>query len=90
MLIRILIWPFIYEQQCFEITTLKCKKMPWIIYTQHCNIRPGVIFIKPLRKKTEVKGKLWHWTTTKPENITVFKDYDRMQIQFCISLRKLF
>jgi len=40
--------------------------------------------------KTEVKGKLWHWITTKPENITHFKDYSRLQIKFCLSLSKLF
>ena len=42
--------------------------------------------------KTElhVKRKLWHWITTKPESITIFKDYGRLKIQFCINLRKMF
>jgi len=39
--------------------------------------------------KTEVKGNLWHSITTKPENITNLKDYGRLQIQFCVSLRGL-
>jgi len=36
--------------------------------------------------KPEVKEKLWHEITTKTENITYFKDYGRLQIQFCTSL----
>jgi len=45
---------------------------------------------KAPKGKTEVKGKLWHWITTKPENITKFSGYGRLQIQFCINVCKLF
>jgi len=40
--------------------------------------------------KPKVKGNLWHWLPTKTDNITHFNDYGRFQIQFCISLHKLF
>jgi len=45
------------------------------------------IFIKHLKKKLE--GKHWHWITTKPENITTFQDYGRLQIKFCICIPTL-
>jgi len=44
---------------------------------------------KAPKGKTEAKGKLWHWITTKPENITQLYYYDRLQIQFCISLTQV-
>ena len=34
--------------------------------------------------------KTWHWIKTKWENFTHFKDYGRLQIQFCITLCILF
>jgi len=45
---------------------------------------PGSVFIKHL------KGTLWRWITTNPENIRQFKDYVLLQIQFCTSSHKLF
>jgi len=35
-----------------------------------------------------IKRKLWHWITTKPENITPANYYGRVQVQFCISILK--
>jgi len=40
--------------------------------------------------KPEVKGKCWDLITSKPENITSFKDNGQLQVQFYMSLRELF
>ena len=48
------------------------------------------IFIKLLRGKSEVKGKLWHKIATKTENILIFENYGMLEMKFCISLCKLF
>lgn len=45
---------------------------------------------KAPKGKTEIMGKFSHEITTKPDNITYFKMYGRLHIQFCISLRNLF
>ena len=47
-------------------------------------------FHKPPQGKTEVNGKLWHRFTTKVDNITNFKDYGKLHIQFCLRLSQLF
>jgi len=56
-----------------------------MINTIH-HIRPGAILMTHLRET----WSNWHWITKMPWNITQFKNYGRLQIQFRISLCKLF
>ena len=62
--------------------------MGWFVRVKKSLVNlSGAIFIVS-KGKTEVKGKLW--ITTKLENITNFNDYERLQIQLCVSVLILF
>ena len=70
---------------CIDIVSIRTvSSQPYMLH--HSSQFTWGDIHKASKGKPEVKGKLWRWITTKPLNITIFNDYGRMQIQFCISL----